>query len=603
MIIKHLPLQEAQKIAAGEVVERPANIIKELIENALDAGATKITLAVTDGGKSSITITDNGNGMDKDDAHICFLRHTTSKLTTFDELETITTFGFRGEALASMCSVAQVIIATRHVGSDHGVKLSIENNTIIQEEIIGIPAGTTITINNLFYNIPVRKKFLKTTATEWNQIVQLFKAFCLSHLNVHFSLSHNGTNVYVCPSTELLQERVAHIFEATISKQLIPFSATDTTSACSGVMTGTHYSRYDRSGIFTFVNKRWVKNYELSQAVIKGYLNVLPSGKYPLAIVHITTNTEEVDINTHPKKEIVVFLHPKRIEHLITDAIKKSLESSTTDRIEQTKYKEFPSSFVQTGASFNPYRPIFKDMPPVFSRIPVRETSTSDITTQNTIESLPERLIENFATPYTQENYIETLWDSYTIFGQLHLTYILLEHPDGLLLIDQHAAHERIIYERIITTFTQPETIALLFPETISLSSDAVTTIIDYLPILHAHGIIIEQLSPTNFIIRSKPVYTQAIPLDQLLLQMLGWINESGKADNDQIRKNITEKMRAQIACKAAIKAGDTLTQEKMSSLLNDLNKTTNRFTCPHGRPTSWLLPLLDIEKKFKRKL
>jgi DNA mismatch repair protein MutL len=610
MNIKHLPLQEAQKIAAGEVVERPANIIKELVENALDADATKITIVVEDGGKKSITITDNGNGMDEEDARICFLRHTTSKLSTFDELENILTFGFRGEALASICSVARITITTRHSTSDHGIALTVEHGAIAKEEIVGVPIGTTICISDLFYNVPARKKFLKPTATEWNQITQLFKALCVSNLAVHFVLVHNGAIAYTCPSTNSLEERIAHLFELSLSKQLFTFSHQDTTIECSGILTGTHYSRYDRNGMFIFVNKRWVKNYQLSQAIMKGYMNVLPAGKYPLVVLTVTLPTHEVDINTHPKKEEVAFLHPRIIEHCITNIIKTTLEQHVSHRLKQTKSSTFFEPRVSeepkntySPYAYNPFRPVFKDVPLTFV-----ESFTSN-TAQN-VSPVPHTDVEAFASPLpalteliTQESHIEETLTSYTILGQLHTTYLLLEHPDGLLLIDQHAAHERILYEKIATSFTQQETITLLFPETVSLQKDSLAELLEYLPLLEHHGIIVEQISDSECIVRAKPVYAQAINTHELLQQIIGWIHECGSAHKEQIFRSITEKMRAQIACKAAIKAGDSLSHEKMHALLTDLNNTTNRFSCPHGRPTSWLLPLLNIEKKFKRKL
>ncbi len=609
MIIKYLPLQEAQKIAAGEVVERPSNIVKELIENALDAGATKITLTLEDGGKSNLTITDNGCGMEVADARICFLRHTTSKITTFDELQNVLTFGFRGEALASICSVAQVTLTTRHTNSEHALKLSIENGVITQETIIGAPLGTTIEIKDLFYNVPARKKFLKTTTTELNQTLQLFKAFCLSNLAVHFLLSHNGSIVYSCPEVTSIDQRIAQLFEPSLSKQLCDFSATDDSITCSGALTGAHYSRYDRNGIFMFVNNRWIKNYGISQAIMKGYMNVLQPQKYPLIVLNITINSTEVDINTHPKKEEVVFLHRKTVEHLITNTVKQTLEAHISQRLQQSS--SFPQSYnsktnpFQHFASeqFSPKRSVFKDLP-------LQHTYASSPFPDNVVPSAPVEStpqisfpLPEHAQPFAQESHIEESLSAYTILGQLHLTYLLLEHPEGLLLIDQHAAHERILYEKIAASFTQQETISLLFPETISLQKNDLEELLEYLPLLHDHGIMLEQISVNELVLRSKPVYSQAVNITELLQHIIGWIRDYGKAEKDAITRFITEKMRAQIACKAAIKAGDLLSQEKMQALLKDLNGTTNRFACPHGRPTSWLLPLFEIEKKFKRKL
>lgn len=601
MIIKHLHPQEAQKIAAGEVIERPVNIIKELIENALDAGATKITIAVKDGGKKSIIITDNGIGMDEDDARICFLRHTTSKLTTFNELFSLETFGFRGEALASICSVAHVTIITRASNNNHGIKLNIENGVITKEEIVGVAVGTTITINDLFYNIPARQKFLKTTTTEFNQITQLFKAFCLSNLFVHFTLSHNDLIIYTCPNVATLQERTSQIFDGMIAQHLFLLKENSQNFSISGIVTSPHYSKYDRSGIFIFVNKRWIKNFGISQAIIKAYKNILPTGKYPLAVISITISSDQVDINTHPKKEDVVFLHPRTVENCIHTAITNALEQSFSRTLSQTIISsplslEIPSSINQSHHVFKPF--FSNQSAPATYTQPFKSPNIipSDQSVQN-IEIISQPVLKEI----TQESYIPEFLECHTILGQLHTTYILLEHPEGLLLIDQHAAHERILYEHIENTFDNPETIQLLFPETVSLQEEVIESLAEYFSLLHNYGIVIEQFSNKECIIRSKPIYAQSVNIQELLYSINGWIHDFGKAEKETIKIFITEKIRAQLACKAAIKAGNSLSLEEMQALIKKLNQTRNRFSCPHGRPTSWLLSTLDIERKFKR--
>lgn len=599
MIIHHLDPHEAQKIAAGEVVERPAHILKELIENALDAQATSITVTLEDGGKTSLTVSDNGCGMVDQDTRICFLRHTTSKVSNFDDLQTITTFGFRGEALASICSVARVTLITRHATQEYGRMIEVAQGVIVKDDIIAAPIGTTITITELFEKIPARKKFLKTTQTELSACTQLFKAICLSHCNVSFTLIHNNTMLYTCPASDALPTTLSCLFDTSIAKQCFTISHTQESIICTGIASGPHYSRYDRTGIFLFVNNRWVKNYQLTQAVIKGYMNVLQQGKFPLAVIHIKLPGSEVDINTHPKKEEVVFLHPKKVESVITHALTKGLEQHLSVRLSETQQ---PTYLQQP---YSPYKPInphttYQPFAPYTQSKTTTSLQTAPVSTIASALSIPP---DPFTPDEIQETHILETLHSYPLLGQLHTTYLILQHPDGLLMIDQHAAHERIIYERIGSTFKNSETITLLFPETISLSTTVSNDLEPYLKVLTHFGIHLEQTGPHEYMVHAKPAYTQTVNITELLHTMHGWITELGHADIQNIEKVLTEKIRAQIACKSAIKAGDTLSHEHMMQLLKDLDQTEHRFSCPHGRPTSWLLPLYDIEKKFKRRV
>lgn len=589
MIIQKLPAHEAQKIAAGEVVERPANIVKELIENSLDAGATNVTIALEEGGKKLINISDNGNGMLAEDARICFQRHTTSKLKSFDELESINTFGFRGEALASICSIAQVTLKTKHKRSSEGLQLTLEQGTIKQEQIIALQHGTAITIENLFYNVPARKKFLKTTPTEWNHNAALFKAFCFSNLNVHFTLSHDGSVVYNCPPVKTVEERIAQLFDTQVSSQtltLSPSAKKDIT--ISGAMTGPHYSRYDRGGLFFFVNGRWVKNYKLGTAVTKGYLNVLHPGKFPIAVITITIDPKTVDINIHPKKEEVQFLNPRIVEIAITQSVKTTLEQHLSSQLKKTVTlapQPTFSSFTET------YEPPRRSAFPDLSTLPFPTTEpiqTSPTQQQKPIETITQQEVESYP---------------YRLIGQFKNTYLLLEHPDGLFVIDQHAAHERVLYEQFSERFKNQETIALLFPQVITLMAQDFEMLMPHLNIFMDHGIEIEAFGKHQVTVKSTPVYAKHIDMNELIQEVLSTIKDTDGTDKDAFFKTITERLRAQMACKSAVKAGDVLSTEKIEQLLRDLNKTTNRFSCPHGRPTSWLLDTLSIEKKFKRKL
>jgi DNA mismatch repair protein MutL len=636
MPIRFLSPEDAQKVAAGEVVERPANIIKELVENSIDAQATHIEISVKQGGKTYIRITDNGTGMSEEDARLCFERYATSKLSCFDDLQHIATFGFRGEALASVCGVAKVTLTTKQQGEIEGLQLTIQEGKILSQKTVAAPVGTTFIVDDLFYNIPARRKFLKTTATEWNQIVAIFKAFCLTYPTLHFVLLHDHAQVYNCPPVATVQDRVGQLFDPSIFSSTLELSPEqdirrrqgydglrapkgtleETGIAVTGVTTNPHYSRYDRSGLYFFVNKRLVKNYQLARAVLKGFCNVLPANKYPLAVIHLEIDPLTVDVNIHPKKEEVLFLHPHLVEQAITKAITTTLEQYMSQRLTPT-HKANPqyvseSFFTPNNPTLNPFfERTHAPQPYNFQAQPFsKDAYSTELSLEMPHHPTPALTIPDEVFEDGNLNTIEEM--SYRIIGQLHKTYLLLEHKDGMLVIDQHAAHERILYERFGKNFGKTETIQLLFPLIVTLSSADLALLMPYTSLLQDQGITCEQFGEEQLRITAVPVYAKQIPLQELVQELVGWIKEndsSAFAQGSSVTgtlspdffKILTEKMRAQLACKAAVKAGDVLTMEAMEQLLRDLEKTKRRFSCPHGRPTQWLISTSEIERKFKR--
>lgn len=594
MAIRFLSPEDAQKVAAGEVVERPANIIKELIENSIDAQASRIELSLKQGGKTSLTITDNGIGMTKDDARLCFERHATSKLSSFDDLPDVATFGFRGEALASVCAVAKVTLTTKTHDALEGLRLTIQEGKIISHKAVAAPQGTTFVVEDLFYNIPARKKFLKTTATEFHQITTLFKAFCLTYPTIHFTLHHDDTLIYNCPPTKSLKNRVGQLFDPAVfscAQELVSFEEKGIT--VTGLITTPQYSRYDRGGLYFFVNNRLVKNYQLARAVMKGFGSVLPAQKYPMAVIHLTLDPHTVDVNIHPKKEEVLFLHPHLVEQAITKAVSYTLEQHLSQNLQRTA-PTMRENFFPTPTTPPPFfaPTIAPSHRPSSTSIPFFVEKTIPLALE---PAFPEEL------PFVEENLSATPEPSYRIIGQFDTTYLLLEHKDGLLLIDQHAAHERILYERFGNNFGKTETIQLLFPLIVTLSFTDLELLAPYHPLLQEHGICVEQFGPEQLRVTALPAYAKNVSVTELIQELLGWIKENGAQPTVDLFKILTEKMRAQLACKAAVKAGDTLSREAMEQLLKDLEKTNNRFSCPHGRPTQWLISSSEIERKFKR--
>lgn len=650
--IKQLSAHEAQKIAAGEVVERPANIVKELVENSIDAGANRISIYVEDGGKQSIRIVDNGCGMDLADAQICFDRHATSKITRVDELESIDTFGFRGEALASIASVSQITLITKEEHALEGTKILITANTITETSSVACTTGTDINVQNLFDNVPARKKFLKATQTEWRAIQLLFNAFCFDYPHIHFFLFTDGKQVLNCPTVTDLKNRALQLWEPSTHNHLLELQTTEKDFSLSGIISDHQQYRYDRSNIYFFVNNRWVKNQHLSSAFIKGYANVIAAGKYPIGAIHITVPSNEVDINIHPRKEEVKFLHPRRVEQALQQAVKAALEKNLSQHLNKDVTIKPAASHIN---NFNPFDfdKFFKNSAP-FDTLPSGALRASGINTpesSNTIkdfspfvvspsnhtnetdshsarpecppqlyakEDVSKGLSEQPAiqqTLITDDNYATPSEEQpYRLIGQYNTTYLLVEKEDGLFLVDQHAAHERILYELFSQRFNEVATIQLLFPHIITLSPQDINVITPHLDIFTSNGIIIEQCASDQLIVQSLPVHLKDQSLTDVVRETISWITDptslyelrrAGDTNEDiqALKKVINNKLQAQMACKAAVKAGDVLTQEKMEQLLRDLEKTANRFSCPHGRPTGWLLSLHEIEKKFKRKI
>lgn len=602
--IHQLSLQEIQKIAAGEVIDRPANIVKELVENSLDAGATHIKIYIEDGGKKLIRVIDNGCGMAPDDAKLCFVHHATSKITTLHDLEQCSTFGFRGEALSSIASVSHVTIVTKEEMAQFGTQLVRADGAITDESIVSANMGTDMTIADLFYAIPARKKFLKTRETEWRQILHLVQAYCLEYRTIHFELFSEGDSIINCPPTESLASRIVQVWDYDMSNAMIPVSTIDQGKdiAIEGLISHHHYAKYDRSSIFLFVNRRWIKNQHLCKALLKGYANVLPPARYPAAAISITIDPTTVDINIHPRKEEVKFLHPQIVESLIYDCVKKALEEYVSKKLRPQQQEQEPlhSSF-SPGPIARRSTPDIMPMPRCIAPIqaievpqepafieepqssPSFEQTTPVIWEENL--SMSEAQIQSALAP--------------TIIGQYKNTYIMIEHEDGLVLIDQHAAHERILYEQFAMNFQDIATVKNMFPTLINLSAEDQKLLAPHMGILNAHGIQIEPFGKNQLIVSSTPVHLTHVDMNDFVRQFISRLNVD--TQQTDLYEHLNDQLRALMACKAAVKAGDTLSMLQMKKLVADLASTENNLTCPHGRPTSWTVEHREIEKKFKR--
>ncbi len=600
--IHKLAPEEAKKVAAGEVAERPANVVKELVENSLDAGATEVSIFIKDGGRTLIRIIDNGSGMSKEDAYLCIEHHATSKITSVADLATITTFGFRGEALSSISAVSKMTLSTKEADQEVGTSLTIKGGAITDESVKALKTGTDISIADLFYNVPARQKFLKSKETEWRAIVQLFHAFCLSYKDVTFKLSHNDRQIYTIPKADSLEDRISQIFEPALKKTILLSEAKQDkmnlslTVACSP----PDYTRFDRSQIFCFVNNRWVKNYKLAQSLIKGYQGMLPPQRYPAGVLFITLDSEYVDINIHPRKEEVQFLHPRIIQSLIEQTVKAKLEE-----VQQSLFR--PAQLAYTN------QPQERPVPQPIIQEPVKELAALPFMMQ------PEAPPKELPTPEHQDAFLKAVTPyfseepkheqqqlivsdiDYRLIGQVHTTYILIEIECSLGYIDQHAAHERIVYERLKSQFEEIARVQLLFPQTVQLSKEDLDLLEKHLDLLKEFGITAKRNSDTELVISETPLFVKNQSLDDCIKQAVAVLHEHQYLDKKELQKIIQERIHALLSCKTAVKAGDELSHEEMHNLINELYSSKNKLTCPHGRPTIWELKTSELEKKFKR--
>lgn len=632
--IQVLPLHEALKIAAGEVVERPAHVVKELVENSLDAGSTIIDIHIKKVGKELIRIVDNGVGMGAADAHLCFLPHATSKISNLADLEKIQSFGFRGEALASIAAISKVTLVTKSDQAaidDLGIELVYSESALLAESEAPAPQGTDISVADLFFNTPVRKKFLKQDETEWNAIQQIVHAFCLSYPHVHFRLYHDGKLVLNAPSVTTCKDRASQLWDYECSQNLIPLLDDENNGRVqsppfqiTGFISHHNFWRYGRQQIHFFVNRRWVKNSELSKGLLKGYLNVLPPDRFPAALIFIEIEPHFIDVNVHPKKEEVKFVRPGVVQTTLALMVKKTLEVHLAIKLSTVhdghiKSDQWPSNQVQSVQTHFERVPWQDRIPqhavPVdfHNKFPSGAVMAERQLTQEMRAHAPSLhgdeldkifTFEPQGTTLTQEQMpLQSVSEPLAskIIGQLFNTYILLEKSDEIVFVDQHAAHERVLYEKYQKNFERQHGTTLLFPEVLTLTPQVVLELLEHKTFFDQQGIDLDALGERQIVIRSAPPQLKGSSLKELVIDAANFIQEHHTLERSLFGKEFNQHLHAQMACKGAVKAGDILTVQQMQQLIIDLQNTENKFICAHGRPTTWSVPKSEFEKQFKR--
>lgn len=583
--IKILSEELINKIAAGEVVERPASVVKELVENSVDAEATQIEIEIKEGGKKLMRVVDNGRGMDSSDAKLAFSRHATSKISSAEDLFNISSLGFRGEALPSIASVSKVEIITRTKDSANGTKLKIETGEIREAKDTPANVGTIVTVSDLFYNTPARRKFLKSEVTENRHIIDLVTNFALAYPSVSFKLKIDNREVLNLNSTATLSQRVREVVGKETFLKMLEIKKEPNEVQVGGFLGKPEVTKASRGEIRFFVNGRIISNRSLLHAVQLGYGELLPKGKYPLIYLFLEVTPQLVDVNVHPQKLEVRFASEKQVHDLVYLAIKKTLSSTMVMPVYETVGEK---TLLPTMGGERPGL--------------VRESLGNYISKSSSVETQQKTILrEIFDTKFRPEIVpVEKTEDYYGItnFWQLANTYILAAVKESLIVMDQHTAHERIIYEEATKNLTskKPTVQQLLFPQSLELTPLEFSFFDENLAVWEELGFEVKSLGGKTVMVSGVPSGIRNKNSGNFFKEILTDLSANFKPGNDRI-KAIT----STFACKAAVKAGDKLTTEEMNSLFDRLFATETPYICPHGRPTLIRIPLEEINHKFGR--
>lgn len=585
--IKQLSVNLINQIAAGEVIERPVSVVKELVENSIDAGATKIDISISNECRN-IRIADNGCGIHPDDIQLAFTKHATSKLTDEESLFNIETLGFRGEALASIISIAKVTCTTRTQEFDYGTQVESENS-VVKASKVGCAIGTIMDVKELFFNQPARLKFLKNQKTEFGYIQEMVQALALSHPQVAFVLKNNGVEVLATTPNADLLTRITELYQTKILDEIKEVKKSDVLSEIkiSGYVSVPSYTRSSKKSIYTFVNSRIVKCPVLLKAIDLAYKNMLPNGRYPFVVINLEINPQDVDVNAHPTKREIRYKNTNQIFNFVQSAINYALNA-----IERTYQQEEKEEKIVSFTDFQFKKEeenddAFVEEKPTFNFAPIRK-----------IEEKPfeETIVEQKSMNIKIDTPKKT--EKINVIGQFNDTYILVDNGDNLELIDQHIAQERYIYEKLKSE-KEVASQLLIVSDVLDVDETDIDILENAKEQLKKFGYQIEKISSTQVIFKKVPqVLSQAKPMD-ILSELLINLKNSIDADLDTRE----EKILITTSCKASVKAGEKLTLWQMEEIVKNLRTTKNPYTCPHGRPISHFIPLKEVAAFFDRNI
>ena len=581
----HLLSEEViNKIAAGEVIERPASVVKELLENSLDAGATSIIIDIKDYGKERIKVTDNGEGMDEADARQAMLRHATSKIRESSDLFAISTLGFRGEALSSIAAVSEFCLTTKRKEMATAIQLTVAAGKIMTAKSMAAEPGTSIEVNNLFFNTPARKKFLKTDAVELRHIVDTVTQYALINWQVSFKLFHNSQLLLHSPTAGDFLSNIVSIYGVELTKALLPVRDSTEAIRIEGYIAKPSYARNDKNLQSIFVNNRWVRNEDITKAVYDAYHSLLFVHKHPIFVLSLQLDPHSIDVNVHPSKQEIKFEQREQVYAAVVRAVRETLQQKNLipDAILHSKQLNL-SHTISSGQKYE-----------------------FDISSQGTLQVheaeqqwLEEPVKEKIHEEITRNEEIPNKLPPLKLLGQIHKTFFVAETIGGFCMIDQHAAHERVVYEQFMAQYVQKkvQVQTLLQGEIMECNPGQKILLQEYQPVLQNFGFSYEHFGDNSFLLKTIPSIFNRLQSKDLLYELLQLVEEK-RNKISEIKEIIITRM----ACRAAVMAGDSLSNSQMENILKELGQTELPWTCPHGRPTVIKTSVDELERKFKRK-
>ena len=570
MPIKVLRPELAAQIAAGEVVERPASVVKELVENSVDAGASQVIVEIKGGGVEQIRVTDDGEGIPAAEVEQAFLHHATSKLTTPEQLDAIATLGFRGEALPSITAVSRLVMTTRSHQANGGCQIELRWGQKVREGAQGSPPGTSVAVSDLFGNLPARRKFLKSSSAEAGRVNEMVSRYALAYPNIRFQLTVDGRTALTTPGRGRLWEALLAVYGPEVASGMLEVQGEDPELGyrVEGLVSAPSLHRANRTYMIFFVNQRWIQSRLLSFALEESYHGLLPEKRYPLAVLNLGIPYADVDVNCHPAKREIRFRQERKVYATLQRAVRAALVANSP-----------VPEILPSGGSTSQARPVGTSTPSFFS---------------NVFGGRPK---EHFAAPPDAAGPRPAL-PGLRVVGQVKRTYIVTEGPDGMYLVDQHAAHERVLFDQICRRASQrsPQSQPLLEPVTVELTPGQAEVLRSSAEFLAHYGFEVESFGEKSYLLRAVPNIMTTQDPGQSLRDVLDLVAFEG------LRRQREDILAASLACHSSIRAGQALTEAEMRALLEQLEATDNPHTCPHGRPTMIHLSSYHMEREFGRR-
>jgi DNA mismatch repair protein MutL len=571
----------ANKIAAGEVIERPASVVRELLDNSIDAGAKTISVEILHGGKKLIKVVDDGTGMDRDDALLCFERHATSKIKKEEDLFDIRTLGFRGEALSSIASISKVLLVTSSQGASTGTKIEIDSSG--KKKITDAPplSGTTLEVRDIFYNLPGRRKFLKSNTTEASHIIDIVMQKALSYPEISFKLRHNNVEVIDVSSVSNIGERFAQLYSRDLLNEFIEVRQKVRDLNLYGFVSVPAFTRSTRNYQMIFINRRPVKNPTVSHAIYSAYKDLIPKDRHPAFFLFMDIDTRKVDVNVHPAKREVKFEAPEEVHREVAIAIKEALNANRRD--------------------------INLNKTPITSGYHEHKTiGFSDISlVRETLESVfePEAIETSESKADQIDIFTRDITPSVNRFFYIGECFYATPVKDGIMIIDQHAAHERILYEKLLKK-TNINVEQLVLPLRIELSAKEFNMVMNYRDVFQDMGLHFDDFGGNSIIIRALPVELKKADIKGLIMDVVSEILDlqTDGIKNESTKQTLIKNIASAIACHRSVRGSEQLTDKELSKLVSDLERCDNPDKCPHGRPTRVILSLDDLKKMFRKK-